>query len=53
MRLVVDLTKRQGYGQCAFLAPPVFVMDGEEALHFHGDPDDGEPRSPGSRRRSR
>jgi NADPH-dependent 2,4-dienoyl-CoA reductase/sulfur reductase-like enzyme/ferredoxin len=42
MRLVVDLTKCQGYGQCAFLAPDVFVMDGEEALHFHGDPDEAE-----------
>jgi len=38
VRIVVDLTKCQGYGQCAFLAPEVFVMDGEEALHFHGNP---------------
>ena len=42
MRLVVDLTKCQGYGQCAFLAPDVFRMDGEEALHYHGDPPDAE-----------
>lgn len=32
MRLVVDLNKCQGYAQCAFLAPDVFAMHGEESL---------------------
>ena len=30
MRLVVDLTRCQGYAQCAFLAPDAFTMHGEE-----------------------
>ncbi|MEU0598473.1 ferredoxin [Streptomyces sp. NPDC006393] len=34
MRLVVDLNKCQGYAQCAFLAPDVFTMHGEEALVY-------------------
>ncbi|POX59930.1 ferredoxin [Streptomyces sp. Ru62] len=34
MRLVVDLNKCQGYAQCAFLAPDVFTMHGEEALLY-------------------
>ncbi|MET8564741.1 ferredoxin [Streptomyces flaveolus] len=34
MRLVVDLNKCQGYAQCAFLAPDVFAMHGEEALIY-------------------
>jgi NADPH-dependent 2,4-dienoyl-CoA reductase/sulfur reductase-like enzyme/ferredoxin len=42
MRVVVDLARCQGYGQCAFLAPTTFVMGGEEALHFVAEPDDGE-----------
>jgi NADPH-dependent 2,4-dienoyl-CoA reductase/sulfur reductase-like enzyme/ferredoxin len=42
MRLVVDLTRCQGYGQCAFLAPDVFVMQGQEALHFDSAPDEGQ-----------
>ncbi|CAM5407982.1 MULTISPECIES: ferredoxin [Streptomyces] len=40
MRLVVDLNKCQGYAQCAFLAPDVFAMHGEEALIY--DPRAGE-----------
>lgn len=40
MRLVVDLNKCQGYAQCAFLAPDVFAMHGEEALVY--DPRVGE-----------
>ncbi|MFF3562328.1 ferredoxin [Streptomyces sp. NPDC002574] len=32
MRLVVDLNRCQGFAQCAFLAPDVFVLHGEEAL---------------------
>ncbi|WP_086722943.1 ferredoxin [Streptomyces carpinensis] len=34
MRLVVDLNKCQGYAQCAFLAPDVFTMHGEETLVY-------------------
>ena len=34
MRLVVDLTKCQGYAQCAFLAPEVFTIQGDEALTY-------------------
>ncbi|GAA2454595.1 hypothetical protein GCM10010191_86960 [Actinomadura vinacea] len=40
MRVVVDLTRCQGYGQCAFLAPDVFTMHGQEALVYDTDPDD-------------
>ncbi|MFJ6012013.1 ferredoxin [Streptomyces sp. NPDC092952] len=35
MRLVVDLNRCQGYAQCAFLAPDVFSMHGEEALLYN------------------
>lgn len=35
MRLVVDLNKCQGYAQCAFLAPDVFTMHGEESLIYN------------------
>ena len=35
MRIVVDLNKCQGYAQCAFLAPDVFAMHGEEALIYN------------------
>ncbi|MFF8595059.1 ferredoxin [Streptomyces sp. NPDC015220] len=34
MRLVVDLNRCQGYAQCAFLAPDVFTMHGEESLVY-------------------
>ncbi|MFV5999075.1 ferredoxin, partial [Streptomyces sp. NPDC056231] len=30
MRIVVDLTRCQGYAQCVFLAPKVFELHGEE-----------------------
>ena len=39
VRAVVDLTRCQGYGQCAFLAPDVFQMHGQEALMYDLDPD--------------
>jgi NADPH-dependent 2,4-dienoyl-CoA reductase/sulfur reductase-like enzyme/ferredoxin len=42
MRLVVDLTRCQGYGQCAFLAPEVFRMRGDEVLMYEAEPDDAE-----------
>ncbi|WP_018546701.1 ferredoxin [Streptomyces sp. LaPpAH-108] len=35
MRIVVDLNKCQGYAQCAFLAPDVFTMHGDEALLYN------------------
>ncbi|GAA1659957.1 FAD-dependent oxidoreductase [Catellatospora bangladeshensis] len=38
MRVVVDLTKCQGYAQCAFLAPDAFRMVGDEALMFDPAP---------------
>jgi NADPH-dependent 2,4-dienoyl-CoA reductase/sulfur reductase-like enzyme/ferredoxin len=42
MRVVVDLTRCQGYGQCAFLAPDVFSMRGDEALMYEAEPDDAQ-----------
>ncbi|WP_238012231.1 FAD-dependent oxidoreductase [Dactylosporangium sp. AC04546] len=38
MRVVVDLTKCQGYAQCAFLAPAAFQMQGDEALLYDPEP---------------
>ena len=40
MRVVVDLNKCLGYAQCAFLAPAVFELHGEEALMYDPNPDD-------------
>ncbi|MET7289890.1 ferredoxin [Streptomyces sp. NPDC005573] len=40
MRVVVDLSRCEGYAQCAFLAPDVFRMHGEEALMYDPSPDD-------------
>src|SRR5215469_2780319 len=42
MRLAVDLTRCQGYGQCAFLAPGVFRMRGSEVLMDDPEPDEGQ-----------
>jgi NADPH-dependent 2,4-dienoyl-CoA reductase/sulfur reductase-like enzyme/ferredoxin len=39
MRIVVDLNKCQGYAQCAFLAPDVFAIQGDEALTYDPAPD--------------
>lgn len=39
MRLVVDLNRCQGYAQCAFLAPDVFAMHGEESLLYNPQAD--------------
>ena len=39
MRIVVDLNRCQGYAQCCFLAPEVFRLAGEEALHYDPAPD--------------
>jgi NADPH-dependent 2,4-dienoyl-CoA reductase/sulfur reductase-like enzyme/ferredoxin len=40
MRVVVDLTKCEGYAQCAFAAPDVFTMRGDEALMYDPNPSD-------------
>ncbi|MFI7099498.1 ferredoxin [Streptomyces sp. NPDC050161] len=42
MRLVVDLNRCQGYAQCAFLAPEVFAMHGDEALMYDPQADDAQ-----------
>ncbi|MFC7258438.1 ferredoxin [Streptomyces lutosisoli] len=42
MRVVVDLSRCQGYAQCAFLAPDAFRMHGEEALMYSSNPDDAQ-----------
>jgi ferredoxin len=39
MRIVVDLNRCLGYAQCAFLAPAVFKLHGEEALLYDPNPD--------------
>ncbi|MHA5052988.1 ferredoxin [Streptomyces sp. SD15] len=40
MRLVVDLNRCQGYAQCAFLAPDVFSMHGDESLLYDPQADE-------------
>jgi ferredoxin len=40
MRIVVDLNRCQGYGQCVFLAPGGFELLGEEALMYDPGPED-------------
>ena len=40
MRIVVDLNRCQGYGQCVVLAPGVFDLLGEEALMYNPEPDE-------------
>jgi ferredoxin len=40
MRILVDLNRCQGYGQCVFLAPEVFELHGEEVLMYDPGPDD-------------
>src|SRR5260221_8105475 len=42
MKVVVDLTRCQGYAQCAFAAPDVFTMRGDEALLYDPFPDDAQ-----------
>lgn len=42
MKVIVDLNRCQGYAQCAFAAPDVFVMRGDEALLYDSDPDQGQ-----------
>ncbi|HYZ54476.1 MAG TPA: FAD-dependent oxidoreductase [Streptosporangiaceae bacterium] len=38
----MDLTRCQGYAQCAFLAPDVFRMHGDEALMYDPEPGDAQ-----------
>ncbi|WP_217557968.1 ferredoxin [Streptomyces sp. GbtcB6] len=45
-KVVVDLSRCEGYAQCASLAPEAFRMHGEEALMYDPDPDDAR-RDPG------
>lgn len=42
MRIAVDLNRCQGYAQCAFLAPEVFAMHGEEALLYDPEVDEAQ-----------
>ena len=42
MRIVVDLNRCQGYGQCVFLAPRVFELRGEEFLLYDPGADDAQ-----------
>jgi ferredoxin len=42
MRIVVDLNRCQGYGQCVFLAPRVFELRGEEFLLYDPGPDEAQ-----------
>jgi ferredoxin len=42
MKVVVDLSRCEGYAQCAFLAPEAFRMHGEEALMYDPNPDDAQ-----------
>ena len=41
MRFVVDLNRCEGYAQCVFLAPDVFELRGNEALHYDGNAEQG------------
>jgi ferredoxin len=40
VRIAVDLNRCQGYAQCAFLAPEIFTMHGEEALLYAPEADE-------------
>lgn len=42
MKVVVDLSRCEGYAQCAFLAPAAFRMHGEEALMYDPNPDEAQ-----------
>lgn len=41
LRLVVDLNRCQGYGQCVYAAPSVFRFRGEEVLEYDYAPGAG------------
>lgn len=40
MRIVIDLNRCLGYGQCVPLAPQTLKFSGEEALEYNPNPDD-------------
>ena len=40
MRIVVDLTRCESYGQCVYLAPKVFRFHGDETLEYDYTPDE-------------
>jgi NADPH-dependent 2,4-dienoyl-CoA reductase/sulfur reductase-like enzyme/ferredoxin len=42
MKVVVDLTRCQGYAQCAFAAPDVFTIRDDEALLYDPAPDEAQ-----------
>lgn len=42
MRIVVDLNRCQGYGQCVFASPSNFWMEGEEALYYNYNASDSD-----------
>lgn len=42
VRIAVDLNRCQGYAQCAFLAPEIFAMHGEEALLYDPEADEAQ-----------
>lgn len=42
MKLLVDLNRCEAYAQCAFLAPEVFTLHGEEALLYDPAPSEGQ-----------
>ncbi|MGW0811802.1 ferredoxin [Streptomyces viridiviolaceus] len=42
VRIAVDLNRCQGYAQCAFLAPEVFALHGEEALLYAPEADEAQ-----------
>ena len=40
MKVVVDLNRCQGYGQCVYAAPDVFQLKGSEILSYDPAPSD-------------
>ena len=42
VRIVVDLNRCLGYAHCVPLAPEVLKLNGEEALTYDPNPDDGQ-----------
>jgi ferredoxin len=42
VRIAVDLNRCQGYAQCAFLAPEIFALHGEEALLYTPEADEAQ-----------
>ncbi|MFM7013877.1 MAG: ferredoxin [Actinomycetota bacterium] len=42
MKVEVDMTKCQHYGQCVFEAPNVFSLNSEDKLEYVGEVEDSE-----------